>query len=375
MKVGDTLILKKPDVTMFFASLAHDMRLIAPKRRFGGDVIFDAVESPREIAWDYGHDIYPPKRFLLPHYEDMFRYEANGGVRFQDLGEAPKQAIIGIRSCDVKAIRFQEKFFSSQITDPYYKARSDNTVLFSLVCNKPPKQECFCICCDSGPYLDAGFDVELTDLGGAYLYRIGSEKGLSATEPGAHMLESAQPEALAERRRIELAADLLFKTEAYFAKAVMFISNNDVPDEVWEELGSTCFRCAACTNLCPVCTCYTVDDRPDGEGAFVRCRSWDSCQFAGFTREASEHNPRPTFGSRVQRRFYHKASYQYIMRDGTHGCVGCGRCVSACLTKLDVPSVLKRIRRSMHEYLEPAVGRSEEAWAVDSRSSAAEALE
>ena len=353
MNVGDTLILKKPDVTMFFTSIARDMRLVAPKRRFGGDVIFDVVESPKEIAWDYGHDVYPPKRFLLPHYEDMFRYQANGDVRIEDLGESPKQAIVGIRSCDLMAIRFQEKFFASQIVDPYYKARSDNTVLFSLVCNKPPKKECFCICCDSGPYLDAGFDVEMTDLGDEYLFRIGSEKGLKATEQGALMLKPAELEAFAQRKRIELQADSLFQTEAYFAKAVMFISTNDVPDKVWEELGSTCFRCAACTNLCPVCTCYTVDDRPESEGAFVRCRSWDSCQFAGFTREASDHNPRPTFGSRVKRRFYHKASYQYIMRDGTHGCVGCGRCVSACLTKLDVPSVLKRIRRSMPEYLEP----------------------
>jgi len=353
MNVGDTLALKKSDLAMFFASLAHEMRLVAPKRRFGGDVIFDVVESPTQIAWDYGHDIYPPKRFVLPHYEDLFGYRADGEVRFEDLGEAPMQAIVGIRSCDVTAIRFQEKFFSSQIVDPYFKARSDNTVLFSLVCNTPPKKECFCICCDAGPYLDSGFDVELTDLGDRLLYRIGSEKGLKASEPGGHMLAPADGEDRAERKRIELEADSLFATEAYLAKAILFISADEVPDKIWEELGSTCFRCAACTNLCPVCTCYTVDDRREDDGSCVRCRSWDSCQYAGFTREASDHNPRPTFGSRVQRRFYHKASYQYITRDGRHGCVGCGRCVSACLTKLDLPSVVKRIRRSMEEYLQP----------------------
>ena len=75
------------------------------------------------------------------------------------------------------------------------------------------------------------------------------------------------------------------------------------------------------------------------------------------TSVAGENRPRrassPTVGSRVKRRFYHKATYQYITRDGSHGCMGCGRCVSACLTKLDVPSVVKRIRRAMHEYLEP----------------------
>jgi len=353
MKAANAFILSKSDAPAFFESLARDMRLIAPKRRFGGDVIFDEVASPREIAWDYGHDLYPPKRFLLPHYEDMLRYRAGAKVEIEDLADAPRRAIIGIRSCDVKAIRFQERFFSAQIVDPCYAARSENTVLFSLVCNRPPKKECFCICTDSGPYLDAGYDVQLTDLGDRFLYEVGSDKGKRAGERGARLLRPAEPRDLAGRTRIELEADSLFETTAYFAKAINFISADEVPDKVWEDLGSTCFRCGACTNLCPVCTCYTVDDLARENGSFVRCRSWDSCQFSGFTREASGHNPRPTFGARLQRRFYHKASYQYVQRDGTHGCVGCGRCVSACLTNLGVPMVLKRIRRSMHEYLQP----------------------
>lgn len=353
MKTNEPWILKKSDAPKFFANLAKQMRLVAPKRLFGGDTMFSVIESPEEIVWDYGHDIYPPKRFLLPHFEDMFRYECDKTVRIQSAADAPAQAIIGIRSCDVKAIRFQERFFSGQIVDPYYKARSGNTVLFSLVCNAPPKKECFCICCDSGPYLDSDFDVQLTDLGDTFLYEIGSEKGKAATEAGADILTKAEPSDLEERRRIELQADSLFETVAYLAKAINFISADEVPDQVWEELGSTCFRCSACTNLCPVCTCYTVDDRPEIDGSFTRCRSWDSCQYAGFTREASGYNPRPTFGSRVQRRFYHKASYQYIMRDGKHGCVGCGRCVTTCLTKLGVPDVVKRIRRAMHEHLRP----------------------
>src|SRR3989339_619942 len=158
MNVGDCFILKKSNVMTFMASVGHDRRLIAPRRHFGGDVMFGEVESPKDIVWDYGHDIYPPKRFLLPHFEDMFRYK---GADIEDLGETAKQAIIGIRSCDVKAIRFQERFFSSPIVDPYYTKRAENTVLFSLVCNEPPKKECFCICCDAGPYLETGFDVQL----------------------------------------------------------------------------------------------------------------------------------------------------------------------------------------------------------------------
>jgi len=329
------------------------MRLIAPKRLFGGDVMFDVIESPKDIVWDYGHDVYPPKRFVLPQYEDMLRYKTGKSIHVEAGIEAPMQAIVGIRSCDVSAIRFQERFFSNQIVDPYFKARLDNTVLFSLACSKPPKKECFCMCCDAGPYLDSGFDVQLTDLGDRFLVEIGTEKGGEACAPGAYMLGKAQPKDFAERRQIELQADSLFETQAYIAKAINFISSDEVPDEVWEEIAATCFRCGACTNLCPVCTCYTVDDTKLADGSYVRWRSWDSCQFAGFTREASGHNPRPTPGSRITRRFYHKASYQYVMRDGRHGCVGCGRCVTACLAKLGLPNVIKRIRQAMPKYLEP----------------------
>jgi len=359
MRESEAAVLKKSDVSAFFGSLASDMRLIAPKEAFGGDVIFDAIESPKDIVWDYGHDIYPPKRFLLPHYEEMFRYDCRGRIHIQPAPKPSPQAIIGIRSCDISAIRFQERFFTQPIVDPYYKDRLDATVLFGLVCTKPPRRECFCICCDSGPWLESGFDVQLTDLGDRFLYEVGSDKGAKATEPRAYLLTPARSEDFAERRRLELQADSLFQTTSYIAKAITYISADEVPDEVWEELGSTCFRCGACTNLCPVCTCFTVDDVENTDGTFSRCRSWDSCQFSGFTREASGHNPRSAYGQRVQRRFYHKCSYQYIMRDGRHGCVGCGRCITACLTNLGLPDVVKRIRRAMHAYLEPETKRSE----------------
>jgi len=358
MSTREAWILKKPDAVLFFATLAKEMRLIAPKKLFDGDERLEVLDSPMEIHWDYGHDLYPPgKRFIFPHYEDMFRYRNS---EIQPCDDAPKQAIVGIRSCDVSAVRFQERFFGGpEIVDPFYKARLDNTVLFSLACNKPPKKECFCICCNAGPWLDSGYDVQLTDLGDRFLYEVGSDKGQKATEGGSYILGKADDTDFDAQSRLHLQADSLFETKAYVAKSINYISADDVPPDVWETLGSTCHRCGACTNLCPICTCYTVDDLKLDDGCFVRCRSWDSCQYSGFTREASGHNPRPTFGTRIQRRFYHKNTYQYITRDTTHGCAGCGRCISACLTDLGVPTVVKRLRRMMHDYLEPQDQKAE----------------
>lgn len=348
MKVGSAFILDKARVGEFIESLGSEMQIVAPKRQFGGDVAFAAIKHPDEISWDYGNDIHPPKRFLLPHYEVLFRYKTNGSVQIEPVMEERPQAIVGIRSCDVTALRQQERFFCSQICDPHFESRSKNTVLFSLVCNQP-REECFCICCDSGPYLFSGYDVQLTDLGDRFLYEVGSEKGAEVSAPREHLLANASEKDLKLRDSIWLNADAKFQTTSYLAKAILFISANEVPQSVWDQFGAECFRCGSCTNLCPVCSCFNVEDTKDGDGAFTRWRYWDSCQFAGFTREASGYNPRATFGSRVQRRFYHKASYQYITRDGRHGCVGCGRCVVGCMADLGVPSVVKRLRRAVSE--------------------------
>lgn len=358
MNVGSVLILRKENVADFVASLLGEMRVIAPREHFGGDVMFAQVQSPAEIAWGYGNDPHPPKRFVFPEREVLFRYRTDGRVQIERKEEAPRQAILGIRSCDVVAFRQAERFFSQPIADPSYTARARSTVLFSLVCNSP-REECFCICCDAGPYLTEGYDVQLTDLGDRFLYEIGSEEGVDVSSPRAGMLAPASEEDLQARRRIELEADAKFETTSYIAKAINFISANEVPEQVWEELGATCFRCGNCTNLCPVCTCFTVEDVPDGDGWYARLRCWDSCQFAGFTREASGVNPRATFGRRVQRRFYHKASYQYITRDGRHGCVGCGRCTKGCLADLGLPSAVRQIRRAMHAHLTPISHRGE----------------
>ncbi|MGC8833373.1 MAG: hypothetical protein ACP5R4_04900, partial [Armatimonadota bacterium] len=63
MKVGSAFILDKARVGDFFESLGRDMQIVAPKKQFGGDVAFAAVQHPDEISWDYGNDIHPPKRF------------------------------------------------------------------------------------------------------------------------------------------------------------------------------------------------------------------------------------------------------------------------------------------------------------------------
>jgi len=78
---------------------------------------------------------------------------------------------------------------------------------------------------------------------------------------------------------------------------------------------------------------------------WTRCRIWDSCQYSAFTLEASGHNPREAKEERMKRRFYHKVSAQYYVKDGLLGCVGCGRCVQVCLGTTHMPAVVEAVRK------------------------------
>jgi formate hydrogenlyase subunit 6/NADH:ubiquinone oxidoreductase subunit I len=122
------------------------------------------------------------------------------------------------------------------------------------------------------------------------------------------------------------------------------ISTGRVTQALWDALGDWCLECGGCNFICPTCYCFSVKDRR-ADGSWLRCRTWDSCQYAAFTLEASGHNPRKQQGDRVRRRFFHKVSAQYFQRDGEVGCVGCGRCITVCLGTTDMPAVVEAIRK------------------------------
>jgi hypothetical protein len=133
---------------------------------------------------------------------------------------------------------------------------------------------------------------------------------------------------------------------AYFSKTIRKLTEGKVDKNIWEELGQRCFSCGGCSYVCPTCSCFDVMDLPKSNDEYNRVRTWDSCMFAGFTKEASGHNPRLEKKDRVYRRYYHKLSYQYVEKNETHGCVGCGRCIVTCLGHIDMPIVVEKIRRS-----------------------------
>lgn len=346
------------DVLKIVDVLRRDHEVLAPFYGRGRDTFFDTVtdDNRGRIALHIPNPYYPPKRYVLPHIERLFRIrKTDGSYEIQSTYDEKKRAIFGIRSCDVAGIHHLDRFYlGREFRDPYYARRRANLFLVNMVCTDPQvdiNDECYCLCTDTGPAAKSHFDLQLMDLGGGeYLAVAGSPAGEALfAEP---FFRPATPEHVERRRRILSEVRQKFKTTTgWFSATVRYISQEKVLEKTWAEIGSRCLECGGCTYVCPACTCFTVTDRPTGPDEFERVRLWDACALYGFTRMAGGHNPRKAVHDRRNRRFFRKLAHYFIQRELSMACVGCGRCAEVCHGDVGMPSTIEMIRRATTEYL------------------------
>jgi ferredoxin len=344
MTSASAVVIATRDLSAWVKQIGTRGRVIAPAAAAGGDVVFSAISSPEQVLWDFENPLPPPKQFLLPQTDPLVRIRRNGkAVELASIPWERRQILLNVRSCDVKAFGYLRNAHQRDLVDEGYLARADRTVFVSLACTRPCPLG-FCACCDAGPFLKDGYDLQLTPLEGKMLVEIGSPRGRELLD-GAPWFHPAEPGDLEQRVALEAGARRHFGAETcHFASAMRRVSTGRVKPELWDRMADWCLECGACTLICPTCYCFSVRDRAE-DGGWTRCRVWDSCQYPAFTLEASGHNPREQKGKRVQRRFFHKVSAQYYQRDGDLGCVGCGRCIKACLGTTDMPAVVAAIRK------------------------------
>jgi hypothetical protein len=344
MEADGAGILLKDALREWIARLLETAEVIAPVAAEGGDTLFAPIDSADQVLWEFGNPLLPPKSFVLPQVESLVRIRRRpDGFQVEPVRDGRSRILLNVRSCDVKGLAFLRGMFGREPADEAYLRRSNQLALVSLACTVPCPAG-FCVCCDAGPFLSEGYDLQLTDLGDGVLAEPGSARGRELLAMAGSLRRPARARDFAARRKVEEDALRRFGPETcHFASAMRRISTGRVPQQLWDAMSDWCLECGACNFLCPTCYCFSVADRPTPDG-WVRCRLWDSCQYAAFTLEASGHNPREGHSERVKRRFFHKVSAQYYERDGAVGCVGCGRCVKACLGTTDMPAVVAAIR-------------------------------
>jgi len=352
-------IISKDNLFALMEIFIKTREVIAPVPGHGGEVIFYPIESIEDVAWDwqYVNTVLPPKRFFLPQTEVMLEYTYDNGYKITPRYDDQVRMIFGIRPCDVNALIFLDRFFGGGslskkssdeeplFPDSHYIRRRANTFIIAFGCHQPGK-DCFCACCDAGPFLEEDYDLQLTSMNGDYAVEVGSARGLKIIYGYERLFRAASPTEAKELVRIKENAMKKFgDTCAYMSKAIRRITEGKVDDSLWEKLGQRCLDCGGCSYVCPTCCCYNVVDTPLTDKSGIRTRTWDSCALAGFTKIAGGEILRSDKKDRLKRRFFHKLSYQYIEKNKRHGCVGCGRCITTCFADINMPSVVEAIRK------------------------------
>ncbi len=345
MTLPPALVIRQADLARWVDALVGRTDVIGPTSGPGGDVLLGTISSSHQLLWEFTNSLQPPKQFLLPQTEPLVQIRTEGGrARPESAADAHPQVLFNVRSCDVKGLAFLRRMHAQEPPDAAYLRRDAHTTLVCLTCPQPCPLG-FCVCADAGPFLREDFDLQLTAMDDAMFVEVGSAKGRALLEGSGSLFRPATPGEVARRADLEAAARRRFgPVTCHFASAMRRVSTGRVPQALWGAIGDWCLECGGCNFICPTCYCFSVRDR-GADGSWLRCRVWDSCQYAAFTLEASGHNPRKRQGDRVRRRFFHKVSAQYYQRDGDVGCVGCGRCVTVCLGTADMPSVVEALRK------------------------------
>lgn len=321
--------------------LRNVKRIIAPVEE-EGLLLFRPVASVAEIPLaKYGNTRWSPKEFLFPRTESLFSYRFLGDeVSLEDRAlDEGEQVLFGLRPCDAAGLVRLDEVFLGEEEDPFYAQRRKLTTTVSLACDRA-RAECFCTAVGGSPAGTEGSDLQLVPLAGAWLLRALTPKGeeLVAASAANWTPASAKDWAKAEEQKLAVEQDI--RRDPLLGEwATVLEGSFDHP--IWETVGQRCLGCGICAYVCPSCSCFDVNDEGN-TWCGVRCRSWDSCTFAQFTRHASGHNPRPTQPSRYRQRVLHKFAYFPLQHRERSMCVGCGRCVKLCPVGIDIHQSVER---------------------------------
>lgn len=323
--------------------------------------VFATVNRDHQSAYeklsqdDYGQivmAIAPPvesvKTFLFPARERVAVYP-NAGPDSDGLSKLDEaQTVVGARACDLCALKSLDKIFlEQQVKDPFYEKRRQNTILITTDCVEP-KDMCFCSLVGGKPYPEEGFDINISPLDNGYLVSSGSEKGEKMLAQAQELLSDPSEEQIHQRdqRRQQALAKIKEQNSEFETKVAPDKMVGKQPPEKWDKLSSACVECGACNFICPTCHCFFLYDQPRLESVDQneRKKSWDSCLLGNYAKMAGvggmKPTPRPELRTRFENRIRHKFDW---MPENIQllGCVGCGRCIEACLAGLDIRDIFK----------------------------------
>lgn len=311
---------------------------------------FDHVVGPHSL-----------KNFLFPPRETIARFTRTDGSWEQqptaDLG--PPLAVIGVRACDLEALRIQDRvFMGGDHVDPAYAARRERLFVVAVNCRRAAAT-CFCHSMGCGPAVRQSFDLALTehttDGRARFACEVGSDQGAAVLRAACESLAACSADEVTTARRMpeDLGRRMHERETIPGAPRPRSLDTEGIRDLLfdnlehprWEEVATRCLSCTNCTLVCPTCFCASVTEVADLSGDDVsRERHWQSC-FALDHARMHGQSVRNSTASRYRQWLTHKLA-GWIDQFGSSGCTGCGRCITWCPVGIDITQEVAAIRQT-----------------------------
>ncbi len=287
----------------------------------------------RYFAWANGPQAIKPLTFAPQ--ESLWRVERDdaGGLQFAAVTPpVARQAIIGVRACDLAALALQDAHFLREgRRDPHYAQRREQLFLVAVQC-AVPAATCFCASTGDGPTPTAGYDLALAELADGFVAAAGSDRG-EAVLNALNLAPATAQQIEAARQQGQSAAAA--QTRSLPSRNLRDSLMNQLEHPRWDDVAARCLACGNCTAVCPTCFCHAEADAPALDGATSRHeRIWDSCFVEGHGH-LHGFNVRPDIRTRYRQWLTHKLATWHD-QFGRSGCVGCGRCIAWCPVGIDL---------------------------------------
>ena len=337
-------VLDKRDYRDFIKALISKYEFIGPKKKDKSVHDFVPIKNISELDTNYMRTTIPPaKKILFPPNEQLVAYELGENINVRSVVESSKKILFGINAWDINGMNFLDKFFTTDFIDENYVAKREKLLVIGM--DSEPTETNFSPSMGA-EYAKDGFDIYLTELKDKYFIRIATARGNEIVEIYAKTRDASaedfkEYDKYMEDYRMKFKVDVDIKS--FYDNFELTYSNEDL----WREIAKDCYSCGSCNLVCPTCFCFNVRDDielnlKDGS----KTREWDSCMIPEYGLVAGGHNFRPDKENRLKQRYRCKLK-TFLDKFGKYACVGCGRCIEACLAKINIAEDINSVKKEV----------------------------
>ena len=299
----DGYVLRRKDLNTFLTFLMDRGNVSAPVAAGEGSFAFRQLSSPEEVVLDYLPLSSRPKSIFFP----SMRFLVNTTKAVERLFRRSRswRSVSCLQYIPVILPGYNVSMPLSAYVPgiSIFCSAKEDIILIGYECNHYCDSAASCAL--MGNHLPAGgCDLMFSDLGEIFYITVYTETGCGLIADSGLFRKAGAADAQALQDLRKRKEEIFHPEVAVDRDAIPDLFSGGFDSPVWEELGRRCLSCGNCTNVCPTCYCFDVQDRLDlNLTTGRRVRVWDSCQHEPFARVAGGVSFRSGRDDRKRHRF------------------------------------------------------------------------